>query len=490
MLVAIAVLALAVAALYCFIGLYIVPRLARMADRSGGWIRAAQYGAAAFFLGCALTHVAIFVHTIDEPELFEGHGLVHLLPHLAQVVGGVLFALIAWKLLDVRVSTKQEARLVQERERLREQLERSQRLNSLGQLAGGVAHDFNNILAVILGFGYVLDDRLSGRPEQADLRAIITAAERGADLTRQMLLFGRGHDGEPDLIDVNRTIEGSESLLRRAVGEAVRLDLNLAPGLRSVRLGRGRVEQILLNLALNARDAMPDGGTLEIRTEPSTLPGEHEPGVRVTVSDSGTGMPSAVIAHAFDPFFSTKAEGEGTGLGLSMVHGIVDTAGGKVALESTLGEGTRITLELPGEQEAPTTAAREAAQHDQFDGATVLVVEDQAAVRKAVTRTLARRGARVIEAADAAEAMRLFGEHADAVDAVLTDIVMHGASGPELAKSLRQERPALPVVYMSGHPRGHDDVPVDGPLIEKPFTPDELVAAVADVLPVSFLAAR
>src|SRR5215207_4799713 len=218
MLVVIAALALAVAGLYCFIALYIVPRLARLADRSSGWIRAAQYGAAAFFLGCALTHVAIFMHTIEEPELFAGHSIFHLVSHLAQVVGGLVFALVAWKLLDIRLLTKEEARIEQQQQRLREQLERSQRLNSLGQLAGGVAHDFNNILAVILGFGYVLNDRLDGRPEQDDVTAIITAAERGADLTRQMLLFGRGHDGEPDLIDVNRTIEGSESLLRRAVG--------------------------------------------------------------------------------------------------------------------------------------------------------------------------------------------------------------------------------------------------------------------------------
>ena len=258
----IVVLALAVAALYGFIGLYVVPKLARLADRTNGLIRAAQYGAAAFFVGCAMTHIALAEHMLSVPELVEGHEWAHLLPHLLQVVGGTTFALIAWLSLDVRLRTKEEALLEAEGARLREQLERSQRLNGLGQLAGGVAHDFNNLLAVIGGYGRLLDRRLGDRPElRADAREIVTAAERGAELTRQMLVFSRGSEREVEVGDVNRAIEGSETLLRRAAGEQVDLRLTLTSDVPPVGLGRGRIEQILLNLTINARDAMPAGGT-------------------------------------------------------------------------------------------------------------------------------------------------------------------------------------------------------------------------------------
>ena len=481
----IVVLALAVAALYGFIGLYVVPKLARLADRTNGLIRAAQYGAAAFFVGCAMTHIALAEHMLSVPELVEGHEWVHLLPHLFQVVGGTTFALIAWLALDVRLRTKEEALLEAEGARLREQLERSQRLNGLGQLAGGVAHDFNNLLAVIGGYGRLLDRRLGDRPElRADAREIVTAAERGAELTRQMLVFSRGSEREVEAGDINRAIEGSETLLRRAAGEPVDLRVTLTSGLPPVGLGRGRIEQILLNLTLNARDAMPAGGTLTIGTE------RDGDGVRLTIADTGEGMAPEVVAHAFDPFFTTKPEGEGTGLGLSVVYGIVERAGGRIELESTLGAGTRFTLALPATR-ATVTDEPPAREGDagSLRGVTVLVVDDQESVRTLVTRILEDRDARVIGVPDGRAALDAMAVHEDAVDVVLTDIVMPGMSGTELARRLRSERPALPLIYFSGYV-GDAPPPEDGRLIRKPFTPAEIVTAVADAVPTRLLAGR
>lgn len=480
----IVVLALAVAALYGFIGLYVVPKLARLADRTNGLIRAAQFGAAAFFVGCAMTHIALAEHMLSVPELVEGHEWVHLLPHVLQVVGGTVFALIAWLALDVRLRTKEEALLEAEGARLRMQLERSERLNGLGQLAGGMAHDFNNLLAVIGGYGRLLDRRLGDRPElRADAREIVAAAERGAELTRQMLVFSRGSERELEAGDLNRAIEGSETLLRRAAGEQVDLRLELVSGVPLVGLGRGRIEQILLNLTLNARDAMPTGGTLTIGTEPD---GDA---VRLTIVDTGEGMPAEVAAHAFDPFFTTKPEGEGTGLGLSVVYGIVERAGGRIGIESTPGAGTRFTIALPTTQAAvPDEPAREA-EAGSLRGVTVLVVDDQESVRTLVTRILEDCDAQVIGVPDGHAALAAMAEFEDAVDIVLTDIVMPGMSGTELARRLRSERPALPLVYFSGY-GGAAEVPDDGPLIRKPFTPAKIVTAVAGALPKGLLAGR
>jgi signal transduction histidine kinase len=414
---------------------------------------------------------------LSVPELVKGHEWAHLAPHLFQVIGGATFALIAWRKLDVRLLTKDEARFEAESERLREQLERSQRLNGLGQLAGGVAHDFNNLLAVIGGYARMLDKRLADNPElQLQAGEIVAAADRGAELTRQMLVFSRGTAPEAQAGDLNRAIEGSETLLRRAAGELVELRLILAGDAPAVGLGRGRIEQILLNLTLNARDAMPAGGTLTIRT---TVAQER---VRLTVADTGEGMPAEVAAHAFDPFFTTKGEGTGTGLGLSVVYGIVERAGGTIDLDSTPGIGTCFAIDLPlahvpaAEEVKPDGAA------GSLRGVTVLVVDDQEQVRELAVRILEQHDARVVAAANGHEALAALAEHEEAVDVVLTDIVMPGMSGTELARRLRNERPGLPLVYFSGHV-GDVDRPQDGPLVEKPFSPEALVSAIGDVLP-------
>jgi signal transduction histidine kinase/CheY-like chemotaxis protein len=472
-----AVLALAVAVLYGFIGLYVVPKLARIADRTSGLLRAAQYGAAAFFVGCAMTHIALAEHMLAVPELIRGHEWAHLAPHVAQVVGGATFALIAWRRLDVRLQTKDEARFEAESVRLREQLERSQRLNGLGQLAGGVAHDFNNLLAVIGGYARMLDKRLADNPElRAQAGEIVAAADRGAELTRQMLVFSRGSAPEAQASDLNRAIEGSETLLRRAAGDLVELRLILARDAPPVGIGRGRIEQILLNLTLNARDAMPGGGKLTIRTD------VLDAAVRLTVTDTGEGMPEEVRAHAFDPFFTTKAEGEGTGLGLSVVYGIVDRAGGRIDLDSTPGLGTSFAIDLPRTQVPVPDEPRPDGAAGSLRGVTVLVVDDQQPVRALAARILEQHDARVVEAGNGHEALTALAEHEEEIDVVLTDIVMPAMSGPELARRLRSERPGLPLVYFSGHV-GDVDRPDDGPLVEKPFTPEALVTAIGAVLP-------
>jgi signal transduction histidine kinase len=431
-----AVLALAVSVLHGFIGLYVVPKLARLADRTSGLIRAAQYGAAAFFVGCAMTHIALAEHMLAVPELVRGHEWAHMLPHIAQVLGGATFALIAWRKLDVRLLTKDEARFEAESERLREQLERSQRLNGLGQLAGGVAHDFNNLLAVIGGYARLLDRRLADRPD-----------------------------------------------LRAEAGELVDLRVILVREAPPVALGRGRIEQILLNLTLNASDAMPAGGKLTIRTD------VIDTGVRLTVEDTGEGMTPDVAAHAFDPFFTTKGEGKGTGLGLSVVYGIVERAGGRIDLDSTLGAGTRLTLDLPLAEVAVPEDPAPGGAAGSLRGVTVLVVDDQRQVRELAARILEQHDARVVGAADGREALTAFAEHEDEIDVVLTDIVMPAISGIELARRLRNDRPGLPLVYFSGH-AGDVELPDEGALLQKPFTPEQLVSAIGDVLPARFFAGR
>ena len=298
-----------------------------------------------------------------------------------------------------------------------------------------------------------------------------------------MLVFSRGTEHDAQASDVNRAIEGSETLLRRAAGELVDLRVILVREAPPVALGRGRIEQILLNLTLNASDAMPAGGKLTIRTD------VIDTGVRLTVEDTGEGMTPDVAAHAFDPFFTTKGEGKGTGLGLSVVYGIVERAGGRIDLDSTLGAGTRFTLDLPlaevaePEDPAPGRAA------GSLRGVTVLVVDDQRQVRELTARILEQHDARVVGAADGREALAAFAEHEDEIDVVLTDIVMPAISGIELARRLRNDRPGLPLVYFSGH-AGDVELPDEGPLLQKPFTPEQLVSAIGDVLPARFFAGR
>ena len=350
---------------------------------------------------------------------------------------------------------------VTERRTLEEQYQQAQKMEAIGRLAGGVAHDFNNLLTVILGFcELLLADLDPDDPRQADIAEIQKAGESAAGLTRQLLAFSRKEIIEPTLLDLNVVVADMRAMLGRLIREDVKVVLGLGPELAPVKADRGQVEQIVLNLAVNARDAMPKGGTLTIETANVELD-EHyakthlsvKPGpyVVLTVTDTGTGMTPQVQARLFEPFFTTKELGKGTGLGLATVHGIVTRSGGSVSVYSEVGRGTSFKVYFPRADaaemvvEAPPPVSRPRAGAE-----TVLVVEDAEGLRALAKRLLERQGYTVLLAANADEALRLFERNAS-IDVLLTDVVMPGASGPELTRQLVEQRPALKVIYMSGY---------------------------------------
>ena len=368
---------------------------------------------------------------------------------------------------------RMEAQL--ERDRLERQLHQSQRLESLGQLAGGVAHDFNNLLAAILNYVSFVDEEIAAeialRPshESARLSAVLddvsqigAAAERAARLTHQLLAFGRREVIKPEIIDFNAIVGEVDGLLRTTIGEHVELITRCAADLEHVLADRGQMEQVLLNLAVNARDAMPTGGTLIIDTDnfavddayaaldPRLQPGPH---VRLRVADTGSGMTRETIERAFEPFFSTKPKEKGSGLGLATVYGIVNQAGGMVDLESDLGTGTTVTILLPSatsviqQSDAPRPATRRS-----HGGETILVVEDEDLVLDVARRILTRHGYRVLAARGGPEALELIHEHRGTIHLLLTDVVMPGLTGKQVAERVSELRPKIRVLYMSGYP--------------------------------------
>ncbi|SDY90110.1 PAS domain S-box-containing protein [Micromonospora pattaloongensis] len=385
----------------------------------------------------------------------------------------------------------EEKRAAAERACLQQRLHQSQRLESLGQLAGGVAHDFNNLLAVILSCTELLADELDAASAAGrDVQAIQRAAERGARLTRQLLIFGRKDTTRPELLDLNAVVADLQELLARSIGQHVELVVRGASELPAVRADRGQLEQVLVNLAVNARDAMPDGGRLTIETasvdvdevyaqlHPQLTPGRY---VQLLVSDTGTGMAPEVVARAFEPFFTTKPKGTGTGLGLATVYGIVAEAGGTVTIYSEPGLGTTFRVYLPevvGARPAPTTHAPAPVARGR--GETILVVEDEAALREATTRLLRRNGYEVVEAGNGIEALEAAAN--TRWDLLLTDVVMPHMSGRELAERLRLHRPDLRVLFMSGYSQevlGPGKALDEGvTLLAKPFTEAALLAKV------------
>jgi PAS domain S-box-containing protein len=349
---------------------------------------------------------------------------------------------------------------VTERHMLEAQFQQAQKMEAIGQLAGGVAHDFNNLLTVILGFcELLLADLTPNDPRQSDIAEIQNAGTRAAGLTRQLLAFSRKEIIQPARLDLNVIVADIRAMLARLIGENVTVVLSLGTALAPVKADRGQVEQIVLNLAVNARDAMPQGGTLTIATANVELDEDFEthlavnpgPYVVLTVTDTGTGMTPEVQARLFEPFFTTKAPGTGTGLGLATVYGIATRSGGGVTVESQLGSGTSFKVYFPRtDTTEPAVAAPPPVVRRRARMLTVLVVEDADGLRELTKRLLEKQGYTVLLAANADEALHLFGEH-PSIDLLLTDVVMPGASGPELVRKLVEQRPDLKVIYMSGY---------------------------------------
>jgi signal transduction histidine kinase/ActR/RegA family two-component response regulator len=386
---------------------------------------------------------------------------------------------------------QEAARLV-----LQAQIAESQKLESIGRLAGGVAHDFNNLLTIILSAGSeALGDARQGRPsDQGLMEELLAAAGRAADLTRQLLTFARKQVIAPVTLDLNEQLRSSQKLLRRVFGEEVQVVERLEADLWPVRCDPGLFSQLILNLAVNARDAMTGDGTLTLSTanrtvgpgdparEPAMPPGDY---VRLQVEDSGAGMTPEVMAHLYEPFFTTKEPGRGTGLGLSTVYGIVKQSGAHIGVRSAPGHGTSFEIWFPREAEPPAPPPPAAAVPE-GGRETILVVEDEQAVRAVVAHSLRAGGYRVLEASGIEEALAHVEAERGALDLLLTDVVMPRTRGPEVARQLRSRRPGLRVLYMSGHAQdaiGRQGVLEEGlDFVAKPFTPDALRARVRQVL--------
>ena len=382
-------------------------------------------------------------------------------------------------LCGVAADITDRRRAQEEKEALETALQRSQRMESLGQLAGGVAHDFNNLLAVILNYAEFVGEELgSDHTASADVAEIVRATQRAADLTRQLLVFSRHDHHRLEAVDVNRVALETQRLLDRTLGEDV--ELVVVPSVESVHVlaDRGQLEQVLMNLVLNARDAMPRGGRVTVTIEPV------DRFVRVDVADDGEGMSPETAERAFDPFFTTKPKGRGTGLGLATVYGIVTGSGGHIEIESHLQEGTTITMHLPSaDPETPTDQAA-TAPLDESNGTTVMVVEDEDAIRTLTRRILTRQGYAVIEAENPEHAISLCTDMKP--DLLLTDVVMPGMSGKDLSQRLRERHADLRVLFMSGYTdnvmdRYGLDASGDS-LLQKPFNGRELLEAVQEAL--------
>jgi signal transduction histidine kinase len=387
-------------------------------------------------------------------------------------------------------------RAEEERGRLEEQLRQSQKMEAVGRLAGGVAHDFNNVLSVILSYGeMIVSDLKPGDPIRADVEEIRTAARRAADLTRQLLMFSRQQVIEPKVLDLNEVLTGMDKMLQRILGADVDLVSLPAKELGRVRGDPSGVEQVILNLVVNARDAMPTGGKLTMETANVVLdeqyardhlgvkPGPH---VMLAVTDTGVGMDRATQARIFEPFFTTKDKGKGTGLGLSTVFGIVQQSGGSIWVYSELGTGTTFKVYLP-RVDAPADISKSGAGQTMLRGTeTILLVEDDEQVRGVARGILQRSGYRVIDAGNAAEALLHSEQHSGPVHLLLSDVVMPQMSGPELAKRLASARPDMKVLCMSGYT--DDTIVRHGVLgsqimyLQKPITPESLTLKVREVL--------
>jgi len=373
------------------------------------------------------------------------------------------------------------SRDVTDRRRLEEQLHHSQRIEAMGRLAGGVAHDFNNLLMVISGHSQMLlDSMLPGDPARDDLDQVVRAADRATDLTRQLLAFSRRHTVKPALVNLNQLVQQMERMLGRVLGEHIHLLTDLASDGSFVHADPGQLEQVLLNLALNARDAMPTGGVLTLKTSNSSGPDSPiSPAVVLSVSDTGTGIASDVLPHVFEPFFTTKEHG--TGLGLATSYGIIKQAGGEIEVKSRPGAGTTFRIFLPAaaKTEATVQPSNESAPPPGTE--TILLVEDEDGVRHVLETMLKRNGYRVLSSGSTSEALVVARGHSGAIDLLITDMVMPAASGGRIADQIAPQHPEMRVLYISGY--GDPVAPTAGAaFLQKPFSNAELALKIREVL--------
>jgi PAS domain S-box-containing protein len=414
----------------------------------------------------------------------------------------------SWRTLDSRASTIAKAgqveqlvivnRDVTERKRLEEQFRQSQKMEAVGRLSGGVAHDFNNLLGVIIGYGEIVQEgTVADNPLRTCVDEMLKAGHRAASLTRQLLAFSRQQVMDPRVLDLNVVVKDMEKMLKRLIGEDIQLKTELAPALVRIKADQGQVEQVIMNLAVNARDAMPHGGELKLNTSNFYMdedfirrypyPVSVGDYVLLTVSDNGIGMDAATRARVFEPFFTTKEKGKGTGLGLSMVYGVVKQSGGYIEVISEPGAGATFKIYLPKVEQAFDSQKQSAELLDSLQGTeTVLLVEDEISLRKLSRHLLEICGYNVLEAESGAEALQISQRHKQMIHLLLTDVVMPGMSGRVLADQLLQQRPDTRVLYMSGYTGqtvGEHGVLAEGSFfLPKPFTRESLARKVREAL--------
>ncbi|MBE7557365.1 MAG: PAS domain S-box protein [Anaerolineales bacterium] len=380
--------------------------------------------------------------------------------------------------------------------KLEEQLRQAHKMESVGRLAGGIAHDFNNLLTVIRGYCDLMQPQIpGGDPLRKDLEQIRRAAERAAALTRQLLAFSRKQMLAPTNLDLNDLVTNLHKMLGRLIGEDINLVLVLQPGLWPVKADPGQIEQVIVNLAVNARDAMPTGGMLTIETGNVRLDDNylkthpeapHGPCVMLAVTDTGQGMDAPTQAHIFEPFFTTKEVGQGTGLGLATVYGIIKQSGGDITLYSKPGHGTTFKIYLPAGEPIPDVAVPPTPPVSHAGTETILLVEDEEGVRNLIGRTLKSKGYTVLEARHGDEALLLAGQHQRPIDLLLTDVIMPQMSGRDLTERLKAFQPSIKVLFMSGYTDDavvrHGLLTAEVEFLSKPFSPDTLAAKVRRVL--------
>jgi two-component system cell cycle sensor histidine kinase/response regulator CckA len=386
---------------------------------------------------------------------------------------------------------------VSERRQLEEKFRQAQKMEAVGRLSGGVAHDFNNLLGVIIGYAEYLQESLDpGNSLRSSVDEILKAGKRAASLTRQLLAFSRQQVLDPKVLDLNGVVSDMEKMLRRLIGEDVELSTVLSPDLGRLKADQGQLEQVVMNLVVNARDAMPQGGKLVIETQNMVMdeafirrypyPVQPGPYVLLTVTDSGIGMDAETKARAFEPFFTTKEKGKGTGLGLSTVYGVVKQSGGYIDIYSAPGAGTTFKIYLPRVHEAIKTEAPGGTATSFAGHETILLAEDETSLRTLTRNTLEMCGYKVLEAKDGIEALQISDAFTGTIDLLLTDMVMPGMGGRALAQELSRRRPDVRLAYMSGYTG--QAVGSQGPVdpgsvfLLKPFTREVLTRKIREAL--------